>query len=52
MQSYLYDDLYELEDSHWWHRAKRRLVINAYQTVYADSAAADSRCRLRNRKKY
>jgi SAM-dependent methyltransferase len=26
MQSYLYDDLYELEDSHWWHRAKRRLV--------------------------
>jgi SAM-dependent methyltransferase len=28
MQSYLYDDLYELEDSHWWHRAKRRLVSN------------------------
>ncbi|MCX6793615.1 MAG: class I SAM-dependent methyltransferase [Candidatus Gottesmanbacteria bacterium] len=27
MQSYLYDDLYELEDSHWWHRAKRRLVL-------------------------
>ncbi len=26
MQSYLYDDLYELEDTHWWHRAKRRLV--------------------------
>lgn len=27
MQSYLYDDLYELEDTHWWHRAKRRLVL-------------------------
>lgn len=28
MQSYLYDDLYELEDTHWWHRAKRRLVYD------------------------
>ena len=28
MQPYLYDDLYELEDTHWWHRAKRRLVSN------------------------
>jgi SAM-dependent methyltransferase len=27
MQPYLYDDLYELEDLHWWHRAKRRLVL-------------------------
>lgn len=26
MQPYLYDDLYELEDTHWWHLAKRRLV--------------------------
>lgn len=27
MQSYLYDDLFELEDTHWWHRAKRRFVL-------------------------
>lgn len=27
MKSYLYDDLYELEDTHWWHRAKRRLIL-------------------------
>jgi len=35
MQSYLYDDLYELEDTHWWHLAKRRLVfalIHRYAT--------------------
>ena len=27
MESYLYDDLYELEEQHWWHRAKRELVF-------------------------
>jgi SAM-dependent methyltransferase len=27
MESYLYQDLYALEDTHWWHRNKRRLVI-------------------------
>ena len=26
MQKYLYKDLYKLEDIHWWHKAKRRLV--------------------------
>ena len=26
MQKYLYQDLYELEDIHWWHKAKRKLV--------------------------
>lgn len=32
MQKYLYDDLYELEDTHWWHLAKRRLVGHLIQT--------------------
>lgn len=26
MQSYLYQDLYTLEEIHWWHRAKRELI--------------------------
>jgi SAM-dependent methyltransferase len=26
MEKYLYDDLFELEDSHWWHISKRRTV--------------------------
>ncbi len=26
MQKYLYKDLYELEEKHWWHEAKRNLV--------------------------
>lgn len=26
MQKYLYDDLYNLEEIHWWHKAKRNLV--------------------------
>lgn len=29
MESYLYQDLYLLEDQHWWHRAKRQLVAEA-----------------------
>jgi ubiquinone/menaquinone biosynthesis C-methylase UbiE len=28
MESYLYDDLYQLEETHWWHRNKRELVIS------------------------
>jgi 2-polyprenyl-3-methyl-5-hydroxy-6-metoxy-1,4-benzoquinol methylase len=28
MESYLYDDLYALEETHWWHRAKRHTVIS------------------------
>src|SRR5215813_4450651 len=27
MQEYLYQDLYELEDTHWWHIAKRRTCV-------------------------
>lgn len=27
MRKNLYHDLYELEDSHWWHRAKRSVVV-------------------------
>lgn len=26
MQKYLYQDLYALEETHWWHKAKRNLV--------------------------
>lgn len=26
MQKYLYEDLYNLEEIHWWHKAKRNLV--------------------------
>lgn len=28
MQNYLYRDLYNLEESHWWHISKRRIVAN------------------------
>ncbi|OGM21887.1 hypothetical protein A2714_04155 [Candidatus Woesebacteria bacterium RIFCSPHIGHO2_01_FULL_38_9] len=27
MKKYLYQDLYELEEKHWWHISKRKLVI-------------------------
>jgi ubiquinone/menaquinone biosynthesis C-methylase UbiE len=27
MESYLYEDLYNLEEHHWWHRNKRELVL-------------------------
>lgn len=29
MESYLYQDLYLLEEEHWWHKAKRQLVTEA-----------------------
>lgn len=29
METYLYEDLYVLEDKHWWHQAKRQLVSDA-----------------------
>jgi len=28
MEPYLYDDLYALEETHWWHRNKRRLITS------------------------
>ena len=28
MQKYLYEDLYNLEETHWWHIAKRNLMIS------------------------
>lgn len=27
MQDYLYDDLYNLEETHWWHKAKQKVLI-------------------------
>ena len=27
MEPYLYEDLYKLEDSHWWHIAKRKMCV-------------------------
>ncbi|MDP3973560.1 MAG: class I SAM-dependent methyltransferase [Candidatus Daviesbacteria bacterium] len=32
MKSYLYQDLYELEDIHWWHISKRKIVQNMIKT--------------------
>lgn len=32
MQSYLYQDLYLLEEKHWWHLAKRRMVQDLIKT--------------------
>lgn len=29
MEHYLYQDLYQLEEHHWWHQAKRRMVLQA-----------------------
>lgn len=29
METYLYKDLFQLEDNHWWHKAKRQLVFEA-----------------------
>ena len=31
MQKYLYKDLYELEDTHWWHKSKRANIVNLLQ---------------------
>lgn len=33
MESYLYQDLYELEDKHWWHQAKRDRVMSLIQQL-------------------
>ncbi len=33
MEKYLYEDLYKLEDSHWWHIAKRRPVLEILQGI-------------------
>ena len=31
MKKYLYNDLYNLEEVHWWHKAKRKLVISFFK---------------------
>ena len=36
MQKYLYDDLYKLEEIHWWHKAKRNLVSYFLQKYLKD----------------
>ena len=36
MQKYLYKDLYELEDIHWWHKAKRELVTSFLKKYLLD----------------
>lgn len=33
MEKYLYEDLYKLEDNHWWHIAKRRPVVEIIQKI-------------------
>lgn len=37
MQKYLYNDLYTLEDKHWWHTAKRKLVSHFLRTFLFNS---------------
>src|SRR5258706_13003092 len=32
MQEHLYQDLYELEETHWWHLAKRRVCLGLFST--------------------
>lgn len=32
MRKYLYKDLYQLEDKHWWHVSKRRAVVGCIQS--------------------
>jgi len=32
MKNYLYQDLYDLENKHWWHIAKRRIVMDLIRT--------------------
>lgn len=34
MQGYLYKDLYNLEETHWWHNSKRRIVVNRIQYYF------------------
>jgi ubiquinone/menaquinone biosynthesis C-methylase UbiE len=31
MEKYLYEDLYKLEDKHWWHRSKRKICLELIQ---------------------
>ncbi len=33
MKNYLYDDLYLLEDTHWWHLSKRKLVLDVLSRI-------------------
>lgn len=34
MEAYLYQDLFELEEQHWWHIAKRQLVFEALEQLH------------------
>jgi len=36
MQKYLYKDLYDLEDLHWWHKSKRRNILSLLQKFIAN----------------
>lgn len=36
MQKYLYADLYDLEEAHWWHKAKRNLVSDFLKRYLPD----------------
>ena len=37
MEKYLYEDLYTLEEKHWWHLSKRRLVLNLVHKYTQDA---------------
>jgi ubiquinone/menaquinone biosynthesis C-methylase UbiE len=38
MEEFLYQDMYQLEDQHWWHQAKRQLVIEALRKFVKPTA--------------
>ena len=47
MRSDLYKEMYELEESYWWHVAKRRLVkmfLQQYLTSFSDKEYVDVGC--------
>jgi ubiquinone/menaquinone biosynthesis C-methylase UbiE len=47
MEAYLYEDMYVLEDTHWWHCSKRQLVIEALQKWIASTPSIRSNKKLK-----
>ncbi|MBI3342374.1 methyltransferase type 11, partial [Candidatus Curtissbacteria bacterium] len=44
MQKYLYQDLYELEDKHWWHIGKRLLCLAFIEKYFKGGKILDIGC--------
>ena len=41
MESYLYEELYELEDKHWWFSAKKDIVISVLKNYIKHDNSAN-----------